>query len=385
MATRSFSLGLLNLSIKEKEDYFASYTLAHPILKEVYATIMQAIKTPAGAGLVFVYGPTGVGKTTLMARIEKHIKEAALPNLEKDLGQIPIAGIEAVAPDAGNFNWRDYYKRALLALLEPMINSKLKFNAPGVFRNEEGKIAIASRASGADLRMALENALKHRRPAAFLVDEAQHLTKIVSGRKLQDQLDTIKSLANIAGTLHVLFGTYELLAFRNLSAQLSRRSLDVHFRRYMLDSDEDIKAFQNVLFSFQRHLPVAEEPDLLQHWEFCYERSIGCVGILKDWLARALSAALKEKARTITLKHLEQEANSLSKCEKIAKDAIEGEAELTEKAESRMRLRAILGLPSSLQHNPADEQTEQAETSSTTKRRLRWVGKRKPGRDGVGR
>ena len=27
-------------------------------------------------------------------------------------------------------------------------------------------------------------------------------------------------------------GTYDLMVFRNLSAQLSRRSIDVHFSRY---------------------------------------------------------------------------------------------------------------------------------------------------------
>lgn len=377
MATRSFPIELLNQTNQERENYFESYTLAHPILKEVYTKIMQAIRTPAGAGLIFVYGPTGVGKTTLMARIEQHSKEAALADLEKNPGQIPIAGIEAIAPDAGNFNWRDYYKRALIALEEPLINSKLKYGVPGVFRNEDGQIVIASRASGADLRLALENALKHRKPAAFLIDEAQHLTKIVSGRKLQDQLDTIKSLANVAGTLHVLFGTYELLAFRNLSAQLSRRVMEIHFHRYMLDSDADIQAFQNVLFSFQRHLPTEDEPDLLRYWDFCYERSIGCVGLLKDWLTRALSVALKEEASTITLKHLEQEADSLSKCERIAKDVIEGEAELTEKSETRARLLALLGLPSLTPH-------QQEEAIPGRKKRGRPVGKRKPGRDGVG-
>ena len=42
----------------------------------------------------------------------------------------------------------------------------------------------------------------------------------------------IKSTASRAQTVHVLIGTYELLAFRNLSGQLSRRSVDLHFSRY---------------------------------------------------------------------------------------------------------------------------------------------------------
>ena len=49
--------------------------------------------------------------------------------------------------------------------------------------------------------------LRHRRPDLFFVDEDRHLAKIVSGHKLQDQLDCIKSLSNPTGILHGLIGT----------------------------------------------------------------------------------------------------------------------------------------------------------------------------------
>ena len=51
---------------------------------------------------------------------------------------------------------------------------------------------MRSRAAAPDLRRAVEYCVRHRRPAAILVDEAQHLKKIASGRRLLDQLDTIK-------------------------------------------------------------------------------------------------------------------------------------------------------------------------------------------------
>ena len=90
----------------------------------------------------------------------------------------------------------------------------------------------SARAAGSEYHHAVERALRFRRPVAVLIDEAQHLARMGSGRRLSDQLDVIKSIANCTGTVHVLLGTYELLAFRNLSAQLSRRSIDIHFPRY---------------------------------------------------------------------------------------------------------------------------------------------------------
>ena len=194
------------------------------------------------------------------------------------------------------------------------------------------------------LRVALESAIRQRRPLAFLVDEAQHLAKVAGGRKLQDQLDCVKSLAIRTQTVHVLAGTYDLLILRQLSGQLSRRTRQIHFARYRADAAEDVRDFKNVLWNFQIRLPLAAEPDLLRHWEFCYERSLGCVGLLKEWLTRALATGLAQKTPQVTLKHLEHQALSLADCQKIATEMLEGEAILAEAEGTRKRLRTLLAL-----------------------------------------
>jgi energy-coupling factor transporter ATP-binding protein EcfA2 len=222
VSQEGFPRELLNRPVSERLAYFRSYTVAHPLLKEADAALKRAIQEPAGGSLVFVIGPTGVGKTTLRLRVEQHLKEAFLPEAKEDVGRIPVIGVEAVAPDSGNFNWKDYYQRALRSLEEPLIRHK-------ICTYGQEPPAFASRAAGAELRYALEQALRFRRTAAVMIDEAQHLTKMASGRKLSDQLDSLKSLANLTGCVHVLIGTYELLPCRNLSAQLSRRSIDIHF------------------------------------------------------------------------------------------------------------------------------------------------------------
>ena len=262
-------------------------------------------------------------------RVEKHLKLSLLTELQADPGRVPVVSVEAAA-DGAQFSWKDYYRRALIALEEPLIDRKISYRVRGLFRDGSGRLTLDPRAVGLEIRYALESALIHRRPAAFFIDEAQHLAKMKSGRKLQDQLDSIKSLASLTHTVHVLIGTYELLPFRNLSAQLSRRSVDIHFRRYRLDRREDFAAFQSVVFTFQRHLPLSGESDLLRHLDYCYERSIGCVGVLKDWLTRALAVALTEGSPAITRKILEQSAWSASQSECMAKEALEGEADLAE-------------------------------------------------------
>lgn len=327
MATQEgFPRKLLDRTVTEKVAYFKQYTMAHPKLSDAAQRLMCLIQEPAGTGLIFLLGPTGVGKSTLLQRLSQKIIEAALPDLEQDSGRIPIAGIEAATPEFSNFDWRDFYFRGLKALSEPCI-----------------QIPSRSRINTLKLRQTFESALQHRQPAAFYIDEAQNLGKVASGRKLRDQTDCLKSLANLTGVLFVLTGTYELLMLRNLSAQLCRRAAEVHFSRYQSDTVDDLKQFRAILQTFQRHLPLMEEPDLLRDWEFCYERCIGCVGILKDWLTRAFVTALNQGQHTLTRSDLEATAWSAEQCFIMLSEAKEGESKLDNSNPGAM-LRIALGL-----------------------------------------
>ena len=45
------------------------------------------------------------------------------------------------------------------------------------------------------------------------------------------------------------------------------------------------------MFTFQKQLRSCDQLDLANIWDFLYERSLGCIGILKDWLMQALVVA----------------------------------------------------------------------------------------------
>ncbi|MGH9453755.1 MAG: ATP-binding protein [Terriglobia bacterium] len=374
MPDYAFSPELLEQSREVRLDYFKSLTIAHPLLRDADAALKQALQEPAGWSLIFVYGPTGVGKTTLRRRIEKHLKESLIEALRRDPGMIPVVSLEAPAPDSRQFSWKDYYRRALVALEEPLTDRKLTHAAHTSFRSASGRALSDPRVPGIELRLALESGLIHRRPKAFFIDEAQHLTKIKSGRKLQDQLDLIKSLASLTNTVHVLIGTYELLPFRNLSAQLSRRSIDIHFPRYRAERSGDYTAFRNVVFTLQQHLPLPSESDLLSHIEYCYERSIGCVGLVKDWLTRALALAIDQGADAVSLKMLQKTAWSLDQSERMVREAVDGESGLSERGEIRDRLKQLLQL------GPTTSAPTTARANPPSPR----VGQRRPVRDVVG-
>jgi uncharacterized protein (UPF0216 family) len=387
--SNGFPRHLLKQSIAERFAYFKQYTVFHPKLREAHDALLSAIQEPGGASLIFVYGPTGIGKTTLRLRVQQKLIEAALPTLEEDRGRIPVVGIELKTSGTRNFNWKEYFTGALIALEEPLIDRKISYGVQGVARNSAGELTIQNRVVAPEMRRALENALRHRRPDIFFIDEAQHFAKIASGHKLQDQLDCIKSLSNTTGIPHGLIGTYELKIFRNLSAQLSHRSLDIHFKRYHQDSEQDFLKFVKVIKSLQNQMPLEETPNLVEHAEYIYIGTLGCIGILKNWLTKAFKEALNKNATTVTIEHLEKHILSVSKLEEMLREINEGEKLFEETASDRNRLRMALGFApiTSSTSNESDTEAvtpspEQAPaTKNTPKRR---VGQRKPKRDPVG-
>ena len=89
MPDYAFPRDLLGQPPEARLGYFKSFTIAHPLLKEADAALKQAIQEPAGWSLIFVYGPTGVGKTTLRRRVEKQLKESMMEALRQNPGLIP--------------------------------------------------------------------------------------------------------------------------------------------------------------------------------------------------------------------------------------------------------------------------------------------------------
>lgn len=390
----TFPRELLKQDVRERLSYFRNYTIAHPRLRETFTSFYNTLQECAPGTIIFLFGPTGAGKTTLRLAIEREITKILLTELETNKWRLPIVGIPAASSETGIFNWKDFYRRLLFALDEPCVDKKIWPNK--IFKsNDYYNYPIGFKAAGIELRFAAEKALSLRQPMALLIDDAQHIAKVGSGKRIQNQLDCIKSLADITQIPIGLFGTYELLAFRNLSAQLSRRSIDIHLMRYRSDVEVDIKVFKNVLGQFQRHLPLSEEPDLTAEWDYFYERSIGCIGILKDWLYKALVKAINDKRQQLKTIHLQSTHLSVSQCEKMLTDAIEGETKLQETVIARSHLRKRLGL-NSLNKESADCPTNNddsndqfsiskiEELSVPKQKKSRKPGQRNPQRDPIG-
>lgn len=328
-------------------DQFKTALVAHPRLQQVEQDLLETILEPAGFAYVLLMGPTGVGKSTVIKQVVRHFPGSAgeAPfGLQPQPGRapVPLLVMEPWA-QAPAFNRAHFYRTGLRLLGESTLG--------------ELGVAQASARKGRkvdpfqdipELRLAYQEALIRREVRAVLLDEAEHLLNVGTGADLLDQLDWLKSLTNATGVLHVLCGPYALLAFRDLSGQAARRGLTLHFSRYQIASAQESREFQGALLSLLKEVPLQTDLEaLLAHWLTCYERTIGCVGVLRNWLVRALAIALHRESQELTWTHLIARALPVAHCHRLALEAATGERDLADTEEQRQQLWKLLryGLP----------------------------------------
>src|SRR6266568_7716035 len=76
-----------------------------------------------------------------------------------------------------------------------------------------------------------------------------------------------------------------------LSGQVVRRMRDQHFPRYHLDNQKECEEFVGALKSLLEHVPLSVDvPALLSRWRWFGEWSVGCVGVLGDWIVDTVDA-----------------------------------------------------------------------------------------------
>lgn len=335
---------LLALSPEEKKAWFKQATITHRLLEQTDRAVMRAIREHGGFAYVFVYGPSGAGKTTMIHQVSQRLNGStsysrawnAAPDVRASFTPVPVLALETRPPDGAAFNRADYYRNALVKLGEPFYEHRRLVDIHTEYAGERrtpGRGKAAHFNDSSELRNAMEQAMGRHGVQAVILDEAQHLMMIgssTSGSSLLDQLEWIKSMTNVTDVVHILVGTYDLLSFTRLNGQTSRRGLPIHFPRYQLQREEDCTEFQAALLALLKKVPLHTDTETLvvKHWLYFYERCIGCVGVLKDWLLRAVSAAVDEGSDTLTLERVQEHALSISQCEQMALDAVEGEQKL---------------------------------------------------------
>lgn len=358
----------------EKLASFKGYRTDHVSLKWAYEQACHAIYSKSSQRLVVIAGPTGVGKSTLAARLKENVEKHFAKLQESHKHAISVIQVNAPAPNGVAFDWKDWYIRALEQLREPMIDKKIHIQRQLALIEGGHCVSDFDGKGSAALLRSLENGLRNREVKVLIVDEAHHMFLAKDRWKQRYSFDKIKTLAIETGVVIVLLGTYDLLDVRDHSAELVRRSEIIHFPRYACRSKEDRANFQGAVLALQKKLPMRSIPNLLKMAGFLHLKSCGLVGILKDWLSAALEIHLVEGA-AFDRALLERCAESNIGMRTIFAEAICGEAKMKDIPVEDLRSLVYA-------KRPATAATAKSEGEPVAKRRD--VGVRSPKRDAVG-
>ncbi len=94
-----------------------------------------------------------------------------------------------------------------------------------------------------------------------------------------------------------------------LTGQAVRRMRDQYFPRYHLDTQKECEEFVGALKSLLEHVPLTVDvPALLSHWRWFGEWSVGCVGVLGDWIVDTVDALWSAGETVLTVEALTKHA-----------------------------------------------------------------------------
>ena len=363
---------------------FRGKRIGHRIAASIRGQVMMEVLTAERGRVVALMGPTGVGKSVVIERVRALLIEHFRSEMEADPGFLPFLYLSTKTGYGTDFNWKDLHARLLNEAQEVLIGRKTRLPKLEL----DGQPLATTRGLVTDeLGRALESVVKNRRVRIVFFDEASAMIDQVVNKNVVRQFNILKSHAVNLGVVIVLIGAYDLMGLNAGNGQLIRRCEVIHMPRYGFDrvtlpslenKSADLDEFIRAIESLSAVAPVQIEEDALADVRFIFVKSVGCVGIFRDWLDRACVKALGENNGVLTKVIFESAALPNWKVKQLIEEAILGEKELTDCGE--LELAQLLGIESI---RTPHEQGDESPAKRPGKKPGR-VGQRGSSRDRVG-
>lgn len=345
-----------------------SHFVTHRTLERCESNTLSLITYAEPGCMSVIVGPTGVGKTTLLRNLAAKL---AIRLGNEGGGKIPVVLIEFKANEEIKFSWKDFYHRILSITDKALANE--------VLVHPNGGILPSHRASVNVIRRLTEASLKRRETRVVLVDEAHHVAMGVFAKELADQMEVLKSFANMTGVHLVLCGPYQLLRPLQSSGQLARRGTLIHFPRYRVNV-KDLEEFGSVVANLAEHMkPWTFDFEIQEITQYIYERTLGLVGLLKPWFLLCVERCAENGSWVITRDILDQTAKGPNELKTILREMLKGEEQIIGTKKDWAELSAMLNL--GFDPGPTKEEKEAGETPEVPPKQQHRPGERAPKRD----
>lgn len=272
--------------------------IQHAHFQDVQNQVLRAVQYGRSDQALCVFGPTGVGKTTMQSYLNDVLIRKQENGWRKDCS--PPVLVEAPAQINGKFSWRALTVNILEALGETDIASKVDLDAmeEGIKKGLECR--IRSRLDMSQLEKLVRDRIKALRPICIFVDEGQHIVERLSISAQIGNANILKHWANTMDTKFIVFGTHEAQGLLNQNEQLSRRVAPIYFPRYRISEPDEYEQFFYFYGNLVKELDLQLEPAIHQDFRFIYNYSLGCPGILVTWLHECIAYCIDKNIKKLT-------------------------------------------------------------------------------------
>ena len=186
--------GSVSESVSGRLAEYRELVLDHALLARAQAKVERAVAPGMPPQIVLLLGPTGVGKTTLLDALASRCSSPVVK-----MTCIPVLGRRGY--DFGRSHWRLLAEAAG----DPFAEEHRSPDAAAA-QLRSGRGRCDGKPTLDEYRMGVLEMLRERAPAAVVLDEAQHMTRVPSARTQVDQFDVIKDCVDRTGIPHVLAG-----------------------------------------------------------------------------------------------------------------------------------------------------------------------------------
>jgi len=304
-------------TVEHKLAYFEAIQVGHRELENTARQIIELSHMNNGTDITGVVGPTGIGKTRLLKLLFKGHIDNYYSDPEQDKSSVPYIYLSIRANGDKSLSWATVYETIMLNGGEILLDKK------HVRIVKDGCLSVVPKRykTLAAMRGALESMLRHRKVKYIAIDEAFHLLRFGN---YSATMDTLKSIVDETPVKIILAGTYDIFDLVTNYGQSVRRGEVVHFKRYHRDKSKDAKEFKTIISKLQAHWPFKDIPAFDRISDELMEASLGCTGLLKGIMLRALTMQHQNNERWNPI-FLAKAAKSLSAINKISSEITEGE------------------------------------------------------------
>jgi len=329
--------------IKALVSEFNAFAIKHNHQDKARTDVEFARDLCDSVSIIVLAGPTGVGKTRMLVKLVEDQLDKSANRMREDPLFIPVIATTAIAHGHRKFDFKRFYLDGLKALGDPFAGKRTRTEEETARARKKRFKSAGETISAALLRMDLELELARHGTVTWVLDEADHVLTGAASGKPGDQFDALKSFAQITGVTLILSGTGKLPTYLAASGQLSRRTKVIVLSHYHWDNDVEVSQYASAVNSLLERLPIDGYPAVTTNVEEFFIGGVGCVGVAKDWIARAYAHMLSKDVRVLTLEHFRATRLSPVQLKTMALELEEAE-QWVRSAKSDNELKLLLGV-----------------------------------------